>query len=44
MKKIYEIPQVKICWLSEIDLLTASGHDDIANDLWTSGVGPEIFK
>ena len=44
MKKIYEIPQMDIFWSSEVDLLTASGQDDIASDMWTGGVTPAIFK
>ena len=44
MKKIYEIPQIELYRISQIDVLTASGFDDTANDMWPGGVDPQIFQ
>ena len=43
MKKIYENPQIELYWISQNDVLTASGYDDIASDMWLDGVTPQLF-
>ena len=43
MKKIYNSPKMELYWILEEDILTASGGDDIANDIWGDGVDPEVI-
>lgn len=43
MKKFYDSPKMEIYRILEEDILTASGGDDIANDIWGDGVSPEII-
>ena len=44
MKKIYDCPQLELYRIPEEDIITASGNDDIANDIWGGGVSPQIFN
>ena len=41
-KRIYEIPELDLIRVIDADVITASGNDDIANDLWPSGVSPQL--
>ena len=43
MKRIYENPELELFRISNEDILTASGFDDIVGDIWGGGVSPEIF-
>ena len=43
MKRIYENPEMKFYWGFDEDVVTASGHDDIINDMWSDGVSPQII-
>lgn len=42
MRRIYEIPEMDICWNFDADIITASGQDDIYSDIWSGGVTPQI--
>ena len=43
MKKFYDSPKIEIYRILAEDILTASGGDDIANDIWGGGVEAEII-
>ena len=42
MKKFYDSPKMEIYRILAEDILTASGGDDTAGDIWSGGVDPEI--
>ena len=43
MKKNYELPEILLILIPFDDIITASGNDDIANDIF-SITSPEIYR